>query len=221
MNMMSLLYKELIVNKIYLLIVLPSYLGILIFGFIFLEEEPTMFYYIFVEFPVIIIATFVGFDEFKKGEILFCSLPVGRKRMAYSKYLTAMVLAVFCFLLAMLTAVILNNFFPSPTYDRIMTFSSGFTAVLICLFLISVILPLIMRLGTLIGMALFAAFIAVYFFVIPRDFYLNGIYTMYKVSDLAKSMTNIPVLIIVLAAIMSLSIFICGRLYENKNIARS
>ncbi len=221
MNMMSLLYKEFVVNKLYLFLIVPSYLFGLVFGFIFMEEEPTMFYYIFVEFPLIMTATFIGLDEYKKGEVLIASLPIGRKRIIYGKYLAAFTLTALCFVTALITAFTANKIVPNSNYHLIMTFSYGFTSLFICIFLMSIILPLVTRFGVLIGLGSFAVFIYVYFFALPKDFFLNGFYMIANVYEYSGSIGNLPALISIIAAVFLISMIISGKLYESKEIVRS
>ncbi len=220
MNLMSLLYKEFVINKIYLLIMLPTYIGALIFGFMFLEEEPTIFYYIFAEWPLIMMATFTGFDEYKKGEMLFGSLPVDRSEFIRGKYFTALMLTAACMIIALITAFMINIFFPSENYSLVMDYNYAFTSLFICLFLLSVILPLITRLGIIAGIGSFAVFIYVYFFALPRSFFLNGFYMIYKVHTHSGIPGSIPILVLIITAVFSISMIISGRLYRSKELVR-
>jgi len=199
-------------------------LYIIIAGFIFQYlSEQAMYPYFCVLAIIVIIFHSIGFEMYKNGDVLSCSLPVKRTTVVISKYAYAFVIAAGGSVFFSLYAVTLNSVLPHPAFNLVQANKTAviFVSVFVILFLISITLPLLFKFGVSLGYSLSFFIILLFLVVIPlinRNSALNGIQVIKKIARNSIASGLYPLLSFGLILLLVVSFFLSSKFYSKKEI---
>jgi len=199
-------------------------LYIIIAGFIFqFSEEQVMYPYICTLYIITVIFHSIGFIELKKGDILFCSLPVRRSTIVIGKYIYSYIIIVAGMVTFSFYALVLNSLLPDPAFVIENVDKTGilFTSAFVILLLISIAFPLIFRFGIIMGGLISFVFVILFIVVIPlrnHNSAFSGIEAIKKIARSSATPDTYLLLSLGMAGLIVVSVLFSLVFFSKKDL---
>jgi hypothetical protein len=142
--MSGLILKDILNLKKYM-----KQMGIILIVYLFMSisfKNPNLIVFMMVFVTTMLIVTSMAYDESTKWDKYALTMPITKKDLVKSKYVLLVLLALSGGVISLISAFILSKFIGVSDYEEMLLTSAG--VVLASLFLFSIIIPIIFKMGT-------------------------------------------------------------------------